>query len=252
MSSVQLMSHPSIVLPRLIGFLGAHASSNPATPPDHSSQPFDLFFPGIRLFACNQQNSPWSLLFRAMDRIPLDFPSTVVSAAASFELSKSYVKLPASIAYTLHHTLNHCLRPKLPREITDNRNLVRSFLRLVRQDQIQLAPFFHSSKISSLSPTSRVRQHRLSTRSYRRLCSLPPKPFPSLPSFALLTFVPLLIFVSLLLHRDLSAYPTDPLSSMIRHLPPTMLRKSIPSKVELHFFRLSLCSHYHMSTTQPT
>ncbi|OAC98680.1 hypothetical protein MUCCIDRAFT_114921 [Mucor lusitanicus CBS 277.49] len=132
MSFVQLMSHPSIVLLRLVGFLGAHASSNSATPPDHPSQFFDLFLPGIRPFA----------LVSIATSLELPLASVVLSVSANTELSKSYAKLPASIAYTLDHTLDHCLRPKFPREITDNRNLVRYFLRLVRQDQIQLAPFF--------------------------------------------------------------------------------------------------------------
>ncbi|KAI8642131.1 hypothetical protein BD408DRAFT_417139 [Parasitella parasitica] len=231
MSSTQMMSHPSIVLPRLIGFLGAHISNNPNLPTDHPSQLFEhrisLFFSGLRPSACNQQDSSWSLLFRAMDRIPLDFSSTVISAATSLQIPlasvvlsvspntkfrKSFDKLPASIAYTMDPTLDHCLRPKSTQEISSNPNLATSFLRFVRQDQIQLAPFFVRTFIhrrfagvgrfpfspvgnhlvvdaspfvqavfSSLSPTSRVRQHRLCTKSYRKLCSPPSAPPPSLP-----------------------------------------------------------------------
>ncbi|KAL0144027.1 hypothetical protein V8B55DRAFT_1052872 [Mucor lusitanicus] len=122
---------------------------------------------------------------------------------------------PLHTAWITHY-VEHCLRPKLPQEITDNRNLARSFLRLlVRLD--------HSSKIRrSWSFSFLTRRESVSVNA-SLLCHLP---------FALLTFVPLLIFVSLLLHWNPSGYPIGPSSSMIRHLPATMflfwlLRKSV-------------------------
>ncbi|KAL7309979.1 hypothetical protein PS15m_010793 [Mucor circinelloides] len=117
-----------------------------------------------------------------MDRIPLDFSSTVISAATSLEIPlalvvlsvspntkfrKSYDKLPASIAYIMDPTLDHCLRPKSAQEISSNPNLATSFLRFVRQDSIQLAPFFVRTfihrRFAGLGrfPFSPVENHRI-------------------------------------------------------------------------------------------
>ncbi|EPB83318.1 hypothetical protein HMPREF1544_09964, partial [Mucor circinelloides 1006PhL] len=51
--------------------------------------------------------------------------------APNTKFRKSYDKLPASIAYTMDPTLDHCLlRPKLTQEISSNPNLATSFLRI--------------------------------------------------------------------------------------------------------------------------
>ncbi|KAL9536488.1 hypothetical protein MBANPS3_012616, partial [Mucor bainieri] len=176
-------------------------------------------------------DSAWFLLFKAMDRLPTDFSSTVISAATSLALplssvvlsvspdadfNHSYSRLPVSIAYTLDPTVDHCLRPKTNREISIHPNLAKKFLRLVRENDLRLVPFFvrtfiqgrfagfgrfpfapvedhrvvdaspfvHSLFASFSSSSSRVQPCRLSTRSYRKLCSpasLPPPPSLPLP-----------------------------------------------------------------------
>ncbi|EPB87063.1 hypothetical protein HMPREF1544_06180 [Mucor circinelloides 1006PhL] len=201
MSSTQMMSHPSIVLPRLVGFLGAHISNNPNLPTDHPSQLFD-----------HRINFSSTVISAAATSLEIPLALVVLSVSPNTKFRKSYDKLPASISYTMDPTLDHCLRPKSTQEISSNPNLATSFFRFVRQDQIQLAPFFVRTFIrrrfagfgrfpfspvenhhivdaspfiqavfSSLSLTSHVRQHRLSTKLYRKLCLPPSDPPPSLP-----------------------------------------------------------------------
>lgn len=92
-----------------------------------------------------------------MDRLPTDLSSTILSAATSLEIPlssvvlsvspnvnfiASYAKLPVSIAYMLDPTGDYCLCAKAPQEISNSPNLAKTFLRLVRRNHIQFAPFF--------------------------------------------------------------------------------------------------------------
>ncbi|KAI8636271.1 hypothetical protein BD408DRAFT_407299 [Parasitella parasitica] len=147
--------------------------------------------------------------------IPLT-SSVVLSVSPNVQLTASYAnKLPASIAYTFDSTADHCLRPKTSLEICSTTpNFAKKFLKLVKQNHLKLAPFFVRAFIhhrrfaglgrfpfspledhriildvspfvqaifSSLSPTSRSRQHLLSTKSYRKLYLPPLTPPPPLP-----------------------------------------------------------------------
>ncbi|KAI8637321.1 hypothetical protein BD408DRAFT_395856 [Parasitella parasitica] len=271
-STAQILSCPSSVLPRLVGFLLAHQQL------DHR---FSLLFPCRRPNSLRHNESSWSLLFKAIDRLPKDFTNIIVSAStcleiplasvilpssSSFELGRSLAHLPSSVAYTLGSDTDSCLPPKQAAEFSYRPNLAKKFLKLVRRDEIKLAPFFIRafihSRFSSLGrfPFPQVEDHtvvnitpfvesfnlcsttdtglrrrELSTKSYRRLCSpsITKKPLLPLPFSP---HIPVNWFDFWLL----------PISHSCRNIWYRFLHQKIPHKLLLHrfvpaFFLTSAC-----------
>lgn len=131
----QLLSHSSIVLSRLVGFLCSHLHNSFDNPHTHVPQPLDhrisMISPGRRPPVCKQFASSWSLLFQAMDRLPQDFSSVIVSAATCLEIpltsvvlsvsantifNAPYATLPTSIAYNLIQQLITAFATKHPKK----------------------------------------------------------------------------------------------------------------------------------------
>ncbi|CEP14139.1 hypothetical protein [Parasitella parasitica] len=165
-SSGQHSSHPSFVLPRLIGFLASHLPTqpDPQPPPPSLDHRFCLLFPGRQPTFSRHHNSSWFLFLKALDRLPTDFSSITISAAtcleiplaflvlpasSTVELPRSFRSLPASIAYTLDTSHDCCMRPKRALEFGSHPNLGKKFLRLVNHNQAKLAPFFVRTSIHS-------------------------------------------------------------------------------------------------------
>ncbi|CEP18787.1 hypothetical protein [Parasitella parasitica] len=166
-STDQILSHPSIALPRLAGFL---LSQQPMSSDVYRSSPqeldhrFSLLFPCRRPPFLRHNESSWSLLFKAIDRLPKDFSNTVASAStclevplasvilpssSSVELGRSLARLPSSVAYTMGSDPDSCLRSKQNTEFSVYPNLAKKFLKLVKRDDIQLSPFFVRAFIHS-------------------------------------------------------------------------------------------------------
>ncbi|KAI8635787.1 hypothetical protein BD408DRAFT_398294, partial [Parasitella parasitica] len=254
--------------------------------PQQLDHRFSLLFPCRRPNSLRHNESSWSLLFKAIDRLPKDFTNIIVSAStcleiplasvilpssSSFELGRSLAQLPSSVAYTLGSDTDSCLRPKQAAEFSYHPNLAKKFLKLVRRDEIKLAPFciraFIHSRFSSLGrfPFPQVEDHtvvnitpfveslnlcsttdtglrrrELSTKSYRRLCSpsITEKPLLPLPFSP---HIPVNWFDFWLL----------PISHSCRNIWYRFLHQKIPHKSLLHrfvpaFFPTSacvLCSH---------
>ncbi|CEP12190.1 hypothetical protein [Parasitella parasitica] len=166
-STALLLSSPSIVLPRLVGFLlSQHPSSSLLyrSPPQQLDHRFSLLFPCRRPSSLRHTESSWSLLFKAIDRLPKDFSSTVVSAStcleiplasvilpssSSVELGRSLAQLPSAVAYIMGSDRDSCLRPRRSAEFSCHPNLAKKFLKWIKRDDVQLSPFFVRAFIHS-------------------------------------------------------------------------------------------------------
>ncbi|KAI8635843.1 hypothetical protein BD408DRAFT_128929 [Parasitella parasitica] len=206
-----------------------------------------------------------------MDRLPTDFTNTVISAATCLkiplfsltlpdsslvELPRSFCQLPASIAYTLDTSREYCMRPKQSPEFVAHPNLARKFLKLVKQNQIKLAPFFvrtfilsrfsnfgrfpfikiDNHRVVNVSPfidslfphpstTSSDRNHGFSPKMYRKLCSAP----PSSPSYLPPPFNPNI-------RPSWCDFWILPISHSCRNVWYRYLQRKIPHKSLLHRF----------------
>ncbi|KAI8643461.1 hypothetical protein BD408DRAFT_414951 [Parasitella parasitica] len=229
-TSAQILSSSLIVLHRLVSFLLSRSPPSPSlypSPPQHLDHRFSLLFPCRRPTPLRYNERSWSLLFKAIDRLSKDFSNTIVSAStyleiplasvvipssSSVDLSRSLAKLPSSLAYTMDSDTDFCLRPKRPGEFSVHSNLAKRFMKLVKHNDIKLAPFFvrafihsHFSALGRFpfrqvadhsiidltpfvktlnlcsSPDTGIRRQELSTKSYRRLCRSPPPDTPLLP-----------------------------------------------------------------------
>ncbi|CEP09576.1 hypothetical protein [Parasitella parasitica] len=194
----QLSYHPSIVLPRLIGFLVSHLPTRPA--PQPPSPPLNHRFSLDRL-----PSDLSSIIISAATCLEIPLASLVLPTSSTMELPSSFRSLPASVAYTLDKTQDYCMRPKYTLELGSHPNLGKKFLRLVSSNQIKLVPFFvrtfiHSrfssfgrfpfaqvetQRVVNVSPfvdslfpspstVSRFHIHRFSPKTFRQRCSTPP------------------------------------------------------------------------------
>ncbi|CEP08556.1 hypothetical protein, partial, partial [Parasitella parasitica] len=137
-------------------------------------------FPCRRPNSLRHTESSWSLLSKAIGRLPKDFSSTVVSASmcleiplasvilpssSPVELGRSLAQLPSSIAYIMSSDRDSCLSPRRSAEFSCHPNLAKKFLKWVKRDDVQLSPFFvrafiHSSFSSfGHSPFLQVEDH---------------------------------------------------------------------------------------------
>ncbi|GAN11744.1 hypothetical protein MAM1_0880c11329, partial [Mucor ambiguus] len=172
-STAQILSYPSIVLPHLVGFL-------PLPLFTALLSNWTIASPCSRPESLRHNESYWSLLFKAIDRLPKDFSNIIVSAStcveislasmilpssSSEELGRSLAQLPSSVAYTMGSEPDSCLRPKHSVEFSVHPNLVKKFLNLITLDKIKLAPFcvcaFIPPRYSSLGhfPFQQVADH---------------------------------------------------------------------------------------------
>ncbi|CEP08875.1 hypothetical protein [Parasitella parasitica] len=270
-STADILCCPSIVLPRLVGFLLSHQpllSDLFRSPPQQLDHRFSLLFP------------------RPIDQLPKDFSNLIVSASTCLEiplesviltssssvvLGRSMAQLPSSVAYTQGTDSGSCLRPKQTSELTVHPILAKRFLKFVRQDEIKLAPFymraFIDARFSSLgrfpfqhmadhtvvditpfveslhfssSTTTGLSRRALSTKTYRRLCRpaiphQPPLPPPFSPDVSVNWFDFWLL----------------PITHSCRNIWYRFLHQKIPHKSLLHRFvpdffptpSCAICSH---------
>ncbi|GAN02111.1 hypothetical protein MAM1_0017c01551 [Mucor ambiguus] len=175
----------SLILSTLccVGFLLSHQPASSTlyrSPPQQLDHRFSLLFPYRRPNSLRHNESSWSLLFKATDRLPKDFSNAIVSAStcleiplasvilpsfSSEELGRSLAQLPSSVANTMGSDPDSCLRPKHSVEFSVHPNLAKKFLNLVTLDKIKLAPFcvraFIPPRYSSLGhfPFQQVADH---------------------------------------------------------------------------------------------
>lgn len=209
----------SIVLPSLIQYLLFHLEQwvkRPRTVYSFDFSKFDFrlcfLFVDLRPPVLRVHDGVFSLLFRCMDLLPKDFSDIVINQETSLQLPisasiqpdciqtlfKSQTRLPCSTAYQFDPDSRR-LKPKLAADMNIHSTLTKRFLRLVRQNQVRLVPFFvrpcippmHAAKgphpflpvlhnnidaspfLQALDLITDVSMTLLNTKSYRRICVSP-------------------------------------------------------------------------------
>ncbi|CEP20204.1 hypothetical protein [Parasitella parasitica] len=96
---------PSFINFRIFPRISPPTSSVYQTPPQQLDHRFSLLFPRRRPSPLRHNKSSWSLLFKAIDRLPKDFSDTVVSASICLEIPLASVTLPSSSSVELGRSL---------------------------------------------------------------------------------------------------------------------------------------------------